>query len=816
MATDKRFVVKNGLQTENINFVFNDSVVGSSNITATMLSSNVLSFSGTSGQLFSIADTMTGVIFSVNDISGVPSIEVYDDGRIRMAEIFGNVIIGNSTVSTARTSISTTTGILQVAGGAGIVGNLNVGGTKNLFTGNVGIGTSNVFGSNSNVLTVYGTAMTYGNVMITNTAAGGSGIYFPDGTYQTTAATAGASSSGIAGTVQYSGGSGTFAGDATNFFWDSSNKRLGIGSSAPTNTLTVWGATPAWFNTTNGSNIFEILVGNATTTAATLGYASTPLSPYTYIRNVGGTTAISILNSGNVGIRGVTNPVNTLDVGGSIAVGTGYAGVNTVTPTNSLAVQSRIGIGTTAPLSTLDVRGGAGITSTMNVGDTATVNALVSNVYGLFGQNVTINSTNASTSTTTGALVLGGGLGLAGNINAGGQRSVFVGNLSIQGSNASTTSSTGALIVTNGVGIGGALNVGGQIYTAGVMNAGGAAIVNSLNSNTNVVATNLQSTGQSSLSSLVVNTDTTTSTLNVQNNALVGSLNSNTNVVATNLQSTGLTSVASLNVNAGTYTNTLNVNTTANVNALTSNTGITVSAGGLTVTGLSTFAGNVGITGNLNVTGTINTQNANVLVVNDPIIYLGEGNTSNLWDLGIVANYNDGVYEHTGFVRNRNDGVWTLFDTMTSEPNISTGNINWNDSTLTFAAMKLGNLTVAGNTRSTSSTTGAVVINGPGGLGVGGNINVGGTTNTFTGNVAIGVSSPAQPLHVKGAVRIEEATTTNTIDISALNSSLDGQTTTRTRLGHLIFGSADRFRTSTINLSHRLNLTCNKIGRAHV
>lgn len=142
MATDKRFVVKNGLQTENINFVYNDAVVGSSNITATMLSSNVLSFSGTSGQLFSIADTMTGVIFAVNDISGVPSIEVYDDGRVRMAEGFGNVIIGNSAINTSRTSTSTTTGILQVAGGAGIEGNINVGGTVNTINGSLGIGTT--------------------------------------------------------------------------------------------------------------------------------------------------------------------------------------------------------------------------------------------------------------------------------------------------------------------------------------------------------------------------------------------------------------------------------------------------------------------------------------------------------------------------------------------------------------------------------------------------------------------------------------------------------------------------------------------------
>jgi hypothetical protein len=71
----------------------------SNTITMTMLDTDVLSFSGTSGQLFSIADTMSGVIFSVNDISGIPSIEVYDTGNIRLAEYGGNVAIGSSNTS---------------------------------------------------------------------------------------------------------------------------------------------------------------------------------------------------------------------------------------------------------------------------------------------------------------------------------------------------------------------------------------------------------------------------------------------------------------------------------------------------------------------------------------------------------------------------------------------------------------------------------------------------------------------------------------------------------------------------------------------
>jgi hypothetical protein len=43
---------------------------------------------------------MTGTIFAVNDISGIPSIEVLDTGTVKLAEISGNVGIGNSAPTT--------------------------------------------------------------------------------------------------------------------------------------------------------------------------------------------------------------------------------------------------------------------------------------------------------------------------------------------------------------------------------------------------------------------------------------------------------------------------------------------------------------------------------------------------------------------------------------------------------------------------------------------------------------------------------------------------------------------------------------------
>ena len=91
-------------------------------------SNGTLSFEGSAGQLFSITNQLTGTLFSVNDISGIPSIEVQDTGRINLAQYNGNVVIGANT--SANASTSNTTGELVVFGGVGVTGNLYVGGTS--------------------------------------------------------------------------------------------------------------------------------------------------------------------------------------------------------------------------------------------------------------------------------------------------------------------------------------------------------------------------------------------------------------------------------------------------------------------------------------------------------------------------------------------------------------------------------------------------------------------------------------------------------------------------------------------------------------
>jgi hypothetical protein len=75
------------------------------------------------------------------------------------------------------------------------------------------------------------------------------------------------------------------------------------------------------------------------------------------------------------------------------------------------------------------------------------------------------NST-ASTSTTTGALTVAGGVGIAGAANIGGITT-------ITNATASTSSTSGALKVAGGAGIAGALNVGGNTVFTGTIEIDG-------------------------------------------------------------------------------------------------------------------------------------------------------------------------------------------------------------------------------------------------------------------------------------------------------------------------------------------------------
>lgn len=121
--TDKNIVITPNIgQSADPQIVFSgaDASTGPQNITVRVYptSGGTLSVEGSAGQLFSITNSLTGTIYSVNDISGIPSIEVLDTGLVKIAQYSGNVVLGSATDNGVDK--------LQVTGSARITGGLSV------------------------------------------------------------------------------------------------------------------------------------------------------------------------------------------------------------------------------------------------------------------------------------------------------------------------------------------------------------------------------------------------------------------------------------------------------------------------------------------------------------------------------------------------------------------------------------------------------------------------------------------------------------------------------------------------------------------
>ncbi len=594
-------------------------------------------------------------------------------------------------------------------------------------SGNVGIGTSTVrAGDRLNVVS--------GNI---NIVTNGFGMVFPDGTYQSTASASTAAAGGT-GAIQYASGT-ALAGDNTTLFFDGTNK-IGIGTNDVTNAgFHAKSSLPALFDTASGDDR-QLRVGNSATTAATLGYDPTAVSGYLRASPTG-TSMISWSATG-VGINGISVPVNALDIAGGAVIGSGFAYAGTATaPADGLLVQGAVGLGTTSTGTDvkLGIYGGNLVVGSSSYGivfsdgsyQTSAFNsssAVTSFSGGTTG--LTPNTGTAGTITLAGTLVAANGgtgqssyavgdlLYASGSTALSKLSAEVAGNVLISGGTATapswgkvglTTHVTGTLPVANGgtnsssasgtaldnitgfTGTGIMRRTGAGTYTFGTaVDLGTAEVSGTLSlanggTNKNLTANNGGIVYTDADSMEVLSASVTSGNVLISGGA--GAPSWGQYYTNTNVPSSIVSRDASGNFSAGT---------------ITAATGLTVSVGGINVTGNSQITGNVDITGNLNISGTVNTINSNVLVVNDPIIYVGENNPANLFDLGIVAAYNDGSYKHTGLLHRSTTGKWVLFDNLVTAPGET---INWTQDGLVYDDLLLGNIEVA---------TGNVDISGAG------------------------------------------------------------------------------------------------------
>ena len=147
---------------------------------------------------------------------------------------------------------------------------------------------------------------------------------------------------------------------------------VGIGTTAPAYALDV--------NT-------DVMVRSSLYISSSSNYIRNPSNELVFGTNA--TDRMRIDSGGHVFLGGGSAAVNILDVNGAMAIGSSYAAVNTA-PANGLLVQGNVGIGTTAPTSTLTVNGSLARNLVTVTAATYTVAATDTHLIANFAGTVTL------------------------------------------------------------------------------------------------------------------------------------------------------------------------------------------------------------------------------------------------------------------------------------------------------------------------------------------------------------------------------------------------------------------------------------------
>lgn len=691
----------------------------------------------------------------------------------------GLIVTTTATIEGSAQATSTSTGGLLVRSGAGIGGNLFVGGLTNIAGATTITNTTNA----SSTLT--------GALQVRGGAGIGQDVY-------------------IGGNLNVTGSiSGTLAGNATTVstvrqtnsstyfltFVDSDNASataesvfttatlvvnpntqfVGIGTGTPTATLTVGGGTR---------------ISGITTVTNTTNATSTSTGALQVVGGVGiggdlrvggsifGTIGAAVTTATNIAGGGPGMVVYQSSTATTAFVATGTAGTVLVSNgsgsapsfNNTLTLAGTGTAGTTAS-GALQVVGGVGIGGNLVVGGSSTItNSLI-----------IAGSTNAN-STATGALIVsGGGLGVNGNSYIGGNEFI-VGDLEIRGGDllanvattfnlinttattinfggagtnitigatsgattvrndttvtsitAATTTATGALQVRGGVGVGGALVVGGAGNVGGDLTVGGDLSVNGGDIFTNQTTFNLVNTTATTINFGGAGTNIT---IGASGSGATTVRNKFTVTDTTNATST-ITGAISVRGGVGIGQNLWVGGTSASTTTITSNA--LYVAGGAGVAGSLYVQGKAYFQDDVIFSGTSTYVYSTQTLYTDNLINLhvpsGATGTSHTWalddgkDIGHVFHYYTGTDKDAFLGLASGSKFLEWWENGTESNGVWTGT--------TYGIFRTGGIRLLHTTASTTTATGALTV--AGGVGIGGNMFVGGSI-TVSGTINASVT----------------------------------------------------------------------------